>query len=133
MGRTLRVKGASEALAAPSLTLITILLELPTLAVFGVPASVPVLVLKLAHDGLPDIENLRVYPLGPFAVGVKRYACQPRTEVRGVPEMVGGIVLATAAWHARSAAIAQPAMANRRERAKRSSLETCIRIPRRWC
>lgn len=64
LGNTLSVKGASDALAAPSLTLITTVVELPTLAVAGVPDSVPVAALKLAHDGLPEMENLSVAPLG---------------------------------------------------------------------
>jgi hypothetical protein len=54
---TFRVNAGSDALPAPSLTLITTVVELPTLAVAGVPDSAPVLVLKLAHDGLPEMEK----------------------------------------------------------------------------
>ena len=68
---TLTVNGASDALATPSLTLITMFAKLPTLAAVGVPASMPVAVLKLAHPGLPEIEKVSLYPLGPLALGVK--------------------------------------------------------------
>lgn len=50
---TLMVKGASDAAAKPSLTLITMLREVPALALVGVPESCPVVLLKLAQEGLP--------------------------------------------------------------------------------
>ncbi len=64
-------KAGSEALAEPSLTEITILEKVPTLAVVGVPESWPVAVLKLAHAGRSEIEKVSLSPLGPLAVGVK--------------------------------------------------------------
>ena len=56
----------------------------------GVPESCPVLVLKVAQDGLPEIEKVSVLPLGSVVVGVKLYALPAITEVGGVPLMVGG-------------------------------------------
>ena len=41
------------------------------MAACGVPESCPVLVLKLAQLGLPEIEKLSVPPLGSVVVGVK--------------------------------------------------------------
>ena len=66
---TAMLKAASEACPAPSLTVITMFEKLP--AAVGVPASWPVVELKPAQDGLPEIENVSVIPLGPLAVGVK--------------------------------------------------------------
>jgi hypothetical protein len=57
---TVMPKGASDALAIPSLTLITMFAKLPIFAVVGVPESWPVVALKLAHTGLPEIENVSV-------------------------------------------------------------------------
>lgn len=86
---TVMVKGESEARAMPSLTPITMLPDVPTLAAVGVPVNWPVVELKLAQDGLPEIENLSVVPRGPLALGVKAYAV-PATSVRaGEPDMVG--------------------------------------------
>jgi len=66
---TAMLKGASEACPAPSLTVITMFEKLP--AAVGVPVSWPVAELKLAQDGLPEIENVSVIPFGALAVGVK--------------------------------------------------------------
>ena len=68
---TVMEKGASDARATPSLTLITMFGKLPTFVPAGVPESRPVAGLKLAQEGLPEIEKVRVWPLGPLAVGVK--------------------------------------------------------------
>jgi len=57
---TVMENAASDDLATPSLTLITILEKVPTLAVVGVPESLPLVVLKDAHAGLPEIENFSV-------------------------------------------------------------------------
>jgi hypothetical protein len=59
------------------------------LLVVGVPLSVPVLVLNVAHPGRPKIEKVSVPPLGLEAVGVNEYALPAVTDVAGVPEMVG--------------------------------------------
>ena len=63
------VKARSEAVCDPSLTLITIGPEVPTLAAAGVPLSRPLAVLKLAHDGLPVMANVSVLPLASEALG----------------------------------------------------------------
>ena len=83
------------------------------MGVVGIPDSAPVAALKIAHDGLPEIANVSLYPLGPLALGVKLYGCQERTVVLGVPEMVGGAgVAARAALLDMSATIAQPQIAS---------------------
>jgi hypothetical protein len=41
------------------------------MAAVGVPYSLPVLELKLAQDGLPAMEKVRVLPSGSDALGVK--------------------------------------------------------------
>jgi hypothetical protein len=64
-------KGASCADERPSVTLIVILETVPTLEEVGVPLSVPVDVLKLAHAGLLEIWKYRVRDLVSVAVGVK--------------------------------------------------------------
>ena len=86
---TVMVNGLSDALAKPSLTLITMFGKLPIFAVVGVPASWPVAVLKLAHAGSPEIAKVSVCPLGPLAVGVKLYATPATSVVAAVPEIVG--------------------------------------------
>ena len=68
---TVILKGVSEALAIPSLTLITMPEAVPTFAAEGVPASCPVELLKLAHTGLPEIEKESVKRRGALADGVK--------------------------------------------------------------
>ena len=71
MGVTLILNVGSETVALPSLTLITIFAELPTLAIVGVPLSRPLPASNPAHAGLPEIEKVSVYLCGPLAVGVK--------------------------------------------------------------
>ena len=61
----------NTALDVPSVTLITMFEYVPTFAAAGVPLNWPVLVLKLAHEGLLLIENVSVLPLGSVVVGVK--------------------------------------------------------------
>lgn len=61
--------GARAAVEGPSVTLITIWEKVPALV--GVPDNRPVLVLKDAHAGWPEIENVNVRPDGPVALGVK--------------------------------------------------------------
>jgi hypothetical protein len=50
-------KGANDAAATPSLTVMTMAEYVPTFAVVGVPASWPLLVLNVAHAGLFEIAN----------------------------------------------------------------------------
>ena len=67
-GLTVIVKAGSAALALPSLTLITMLANVP--AAVGVPWSRPVLAVNVAHAGRFVIVNVRVLPSGSLAVGV---------------------------------------------------------------
>ncbi len=62
-------KDGSEALSLPSDTLIRIPDQLPALP--GVPDSRPLYALKLAQDGLPEIEKVSESSSGSLAVGVK--------------------------------------------------------------
>src|SRR5688572_18319277 len=66
--------GASEALACPSLTLITIFACVPTWLGPGVPLNCPVLVLKAAQTGGFATENVKGPPSGSFALGVNEYS-----------------------------------------------------------
>lgn len=84
--------GARDELWLPSVTEMVMLESVPTSLLVGVPVSSPVKVLKLAHDGMFLMENVRVPPLGSETVGVKAYACCSLTVVIGVPEMVGPAV-----------------------------------------
>jgi hypothetical protein len=56
----------------------------------GVPLNCPVALLKPAQPGFPVMENVRLFPAGSLAVGVKEYAVPTVTLVPGVPEIVGG-------------------------------------------
>lgn len=83
----------NEVVALPSLTRITMFEYVPTCALVGVPDKRPVDVLKLAHAGLLEILNVNESPFASFAVGVKAYALPTPTDVEGVPEMVGAVLL----------------------------------------
>jgi hypothetical protein len=107
------LNGASEAEAWPSLTLITMLKNAPTLALEGVPLKVPVEVLKPAQEGLFCTLKVSVMPVGPLAVGVNEYACPALTCVGGVPPMVGaggGEAATTWMLNAGRAADAEPSL-----------------------
>src|SRR5215472_9956926 len=82
-------KAGSEALATPSLTLITIPLSVPTSAAVGVPLSCPLAILKLAHEGLLLIENVKPLPAGSLAVGENEYVIPTVAVAPGVPEIEG--------------------------------------------
>lgn len=75
--------------AEPSLTLMTMLANVPTSELVGVPLSLPVLVLKVAQEGMFWMLKLSVAPDGPVAVGVKEYSCWAVTCAPGVPLIVG--------------------------------------------
>src|SRR5215831_3695872 len=98
----------SDVLAVPSLTLITMLEKVP--AAVGVPLSCPVLVLNVAHDGLPAMLNVSAVPVsGSLAVGVNVYAVPTEALVGGVPEIVGA-VFGTVIENAGSAVVALPSL-----------------------
>src|SRR5262245_30173685 len=84
------LKAASDALAVPSLTLITMPVVVPTLAWPGVPVSRPVAVSNEAHAGRFVMLNVSVLPSGSEAVGWNEYATPCITDVVGEPEIVGG-------------------------------------------
>jgi hypothetical protein len=65
---TVSVNDASDAEELPSDTLILTPDVVPV--ALGVPLSFPVPVLKLAQEGLFEMENVSVLPSGSFAVGV---------------------------------------------------------------
>jgi hypothetical protein len=95
----------------PSLTLITIPDVVPTSPAPGVPLSCPLLVLKLAQEGLLVIEKARVLPDGSVVVGVKEYAVPTVTLVPGEPEIVGPETpAATVIANAGSEALATPSV-----------------------
>lgn len=87
---TVIAKAGSDADSDPSLTLIMMPVEVPTLAAAGVPLRLPVPLLNVAHEGLPLIEKVNVPPPGLDAVGLNVYAVPAVTLVGGVPEMAGG-------------------------------------------
>src|SRR5215469_1211180 len=87
---TVMMKAGREAVCAPSLTLMTIGLEVPTFDAAGVPLSVPVFVLNAAHEGLPVMANVSLRALASEALGWNVYASPTTAWVLGVPEMVGG-------------------------------------------
>jgi hypothetical protein len=63
------VNPANDAVDVPSLTDITMLPEVPTLAAAGVPESIPVVLLNVAQLGRFEIENDSVPPLGSVVEG----------------------------------------------------------------
>ena len=83
-------KDGSDADPEPSLTLMTIPVEVPTSVAAGVPLRLPLAGLKVAHEGLPVIEKASVPPLGLEAVGWNEYPLPATTVVAGVPVIVGG-------------------------------------------
>ena len=66
---TVMVKAGREAVWAPSLTLITIGLEVPTSAAAGVPLSLPVFESNAVHEGLPVIAKVSLLALASEALG----------------------------------------------------------------
>jgi len=108
---TVMAKAVKEAVALPSLTLITMPEVVPTSAATGVPASCPFVVLKLAHEGLLVMEKVRLLPDGSVVVGVKEYAVPTGALVFGEPEMVGPETpAATVTAKAGSEALATPSL-----------------------
>jgi hypothetical protein len=104
----------SEAVELPSLTRMTMFEYVPVCVLLGVPDSLPVVVLKAAQAGLFAMLKVSVLPSGSLAVGVNAYATPVRTEVGGVPEIVGGRFVVpevlTVIENAGSAALATPSL-----------------------
>jgi hypothetical protein len=105
---TVIAKAGREALATPSLTLITIPLSVPTSAAAGTPLSCPLAMLKLAHEGLLLIENVRPLPAGSLAVGMNEYAIPTVALAPGEPEIEGPAT--TAIVNAGSDALVTPSL-----------------------
>src|SRR5262245_32235869 len=82
--------GESCAVACPSLTPITMLLNVPTLALVGVPDRRPVLPLNVAQLGRFVTVYVSVLPSISVAVGVNAYSTPTDAPVGGVPVMTGG-------------------------------------------
>jgi hypothetical protein len=118
-GVTVIAKAGSDADPEPSLTLMTIPVEVPAFAAAGVPLRLPVAVLNVAQEGLPAIEKVRVPPEGLDAFGWNAYGLPATTWVAGVPEIVGG------------GAVCEPVtvMANAGREADAEPLLTLITIP----
>jgi len=91
---TVILKAANEALAVPSLTLITIPVVVPTSLIDGVPDNEPEAELKVLQLGAFVIEKVRLSLSTSFAIGVNKYAASSNTEVAGVPLIVGGVFAA---------------------------------------
>jgi hypothetical protein len=107
---TVIVKDASEALAVPSLTVITMPEKAPVFVAPGVPESLPFVVLNVAQLGFPAIENVSVPPRGLDAVGVNEYAVPTVAVVAGMPEMVGGVAAVTVMLKVGSEAVEVPSL-----------------------
>src|SRR5215470_14038352 len=81
-----------DADCTPLLTLMTILPYAPAWAAVGVPESMPLVALKVAHAGRFWIEKVSAVPAGALVVGWNEYALPEVTCVGGLPEMVSGAV-----------------------------------------
>ena len=71
LAATLIEKDGRDVTTLPSLTVIAIPEKLAALPAGGVPASLPLLVLKLAQDGRLLMPKVNESPSGSLAVGVK--------------------------------------------------------------
>src|SRR5258706_4307152 len=99
--------------ALPSLTLITMLLNVPMLLAPGVPCSKPVLVLNVAHVGRLAIENVNGSESASAAVGWKLYAVPCVAVVEGEPLIVGArfvVGAVTVIENAGNDAVAEPSL-----------------------
>jgi len=86
------LKLGSDVVALPSLTLMTIPEYVPVLV--GVPVSLPLYLLKIAHDGLLIIENVNGSLLASEAVGANVYNWFAVKIVNGSPLMTGAVLAA---------------------------------------
>ena len=120
-------KAGNDALAKPSLTLMTIFEYVPV--VDGVPVSFPVDVSKSAHAGLLAIAKRNASPFESSALGTNLYLNPWYTEPAGVPEIVGATF---AAWAgaAVSGNKAKNAVAMTAIRIVVNMTESCFRQPR---
>ena len=84
---TVMLNVGSDAFVTPSVAVMTMLENTPVAV--GVPESLPVDVLNVAHDGLLRMDSVTVLPSGSFTVGWNEYAVPTFAVVGGVPVMVG--------------------------------------------
>ena len=82
---------ASDVVALPSLTLMTMFGYVPTCALPGVPLRSPVTVLNVAQVGLFVMLKVSVSPSGIAAVGWNEYALPAVTEVPATPLITGAV------------------------------------------
>jgi hypothetical protein len=81
----------SCAVACPSLTPMTMLLNVPMLALVGVPARRPVLALNVAQLGRFVMLYVNALPSTSVAVGVNEYCTPTDAPVGGVPLITGAL------------------------------------------
>jgi len=86
---TVMLNVGSDAIVTPSDAVMMMLENTPEAV--GVPESLPVDVLKLAHEGLFRMESVTVLPSGSFTLGWKEYAVPTFALVAGVPVIVGDL------------------------------------------
>ena len=86
---TVIANAGSDAVAAPSLTAITMLPNVPVVPTGGVPLNRPVVVLNAAQLGRPEIANVSGLPSASLAVGTNVYAVPASTLVIGAPAIDG--------------------------------------------
>src|ERR1043165_5759524 len=96
--RTLITNDASETLAVPSDTEITMAAELPTSPAVGVPVRRPLVVLNVAQAGLLSMRQVSEWPSGSDAVGRKLYGAPTVALVAGDPPMVGERFAGVVTW-----------------------------------
>jgi hypothetical protein len=110
---TVIVNAGSDRETFPSLTLMTIFPNVPTLAVVGVPWRRPVLPLNVAQPGRFEILNVRGSPLASLAAGVNVYCVPTVADVGGLPVIVGAVFVAgavTVIENAGSDAVLRPSL-----------------------
>ena len=86
---TVMLNDGREAVRLPSLAVIVMFENVPTLALPGVPDSRPVVALNVAHEGRLAIVYDSVWPSGSTPTGVKEYAVPTVAEAAGAPVIVG--------------------------------------------
>ncbi len=85
---------ARAVLVLPSLTLIVTPEKAPTSPAAGVPDSLPVDVLKVAHAGLFAMVKVKASPSASVVTGENAYVEPTAMDVAGLPLMVGALLAA---------------------------------------
>src|SRR4051794_28057111 len=84
--------GASETFFEPSVTMIVMFAYVPTLAVVGVPLSLPDTALNVAHAGLFAMLKRSGSPSASLAAGWNAYVALMAAAVAGEPEITGAVL-----------------------------------------